>query len=73
MNYGRQRTDVDAFEWAVRAVELGAGELVVTSIDRDGDRQGFDLDLTRRIAETVPVPVIAHGGAGKVSDAYHVT
>ena len=50
VDYGRQRTDVDAFEWAVRAVELGAGELVITSIDREGTGRGFDLDLTRRIA-----------------------
>jgi cyclase len=53
-------------------VELGAGELVVTSIDREGTGKGFDLDLTRRIAESVPVPVIAAGGAGKVSDVYDV-
>ena len=72
VDYGRQRTDVDAFEWAVRAVELGAGELVITSIDREGTGRGFDLDLTRRIAETVPVPVIAHGGAGKASDVRDV-
>lgn len=72
VDYGRQRTDVDAFEWAVRAVELGAGELVITSIDREGTGRGFDLELTRRIAETVPVPVIAHGGAGKISDVRDV-
>ena len=72
VDYGRQRTDVDAFEWAVRAVELGAGELVVTSIDREGTGRGFDLELTRRIAEAVPVPVIAHGGAGKASDVHDV-
>ena len=72
VDYGRQRTDVDAFEWAVRAVELGAGELVVTSIDREGTGRGFDLELTRRIAESVPVPVIAHGGAGKVDDIHDV-
>jgi cyclase len=72
VNYGRDRTDVDVFEWAQRAVELGAGELVVTSIDREGTGKGFDLDLTRRIAESVPVPVIAGGGAGKVDDVYDV-
>ena len=72
VNYGRDRTDVDVFEWAKRAVKLGAGELVVTSIDREGTGKGFDLDLTRRIAESVPVPVIAGGGAGKVSDVYDV-
>ncbi len=64
-DYGRQKTRVDAFEWALRAVELGAGELMVISIDQEGTGKGFDLELTRRIAEAVPVPVIAGGGAGK--------
>ena len=72
VNYGRDRTNVDVFEWAMRAVELGAGELVITSIEREGAGRGFDLDLTRRIAESVPVPVIAGGGAGKISDVYDV-
>ncbi len=71
-DYGRQSTGVDAFEWAIRAAELGAGELVVTSIDREGTGNGFDLDLTRRIAESVSIPVIAHGGAGNVSDVIDV-
>lgn len=62
---GRESTGVDAFEWAVRAAELGAGELLVTSIDREGTGEGFDLELTRRIAESVPIPVIACGGAGR--------
>jgi cyclase len=61
---GREATGVDAFEWAVRAVELGAGELSVTSVDREGTGRGFDLTLMRRIAQSVGVPVIAHGGAG---------
>ena len=61
---GRTPTGIDAIEWAKRAVELGAGELLVTSLDRDGTRQGFDLELTRTIAESVPVPVIASGGVG---------
>ena len=60
---GRESTGVDALEWALRAVELGAGELLVTSIDREGMGNGFDLELTRTIAESVPVPVIACGGA----------
>ena len=68
VDYGRQRTGVNVFEWAVRAVELGAGELVVTSINNEGTGEGFDLDLTRRISESVPVPVIASGGAGRLSD-----
>lgn len=71
-NYGRERTDVDVFEWAVRAVELGAGELMVTSINKEGTGDGFDLELTRRIAESVAVPVIAGGGAGKINDVYDV-
>jgi imidazole glycerol-phosphate synthase subunit HisF len=64
VDYGRQSTGLDAFEWAMKAVELGAGELVVTSINNEGTGKGFDLELTRRIAESVPVPVIASGGAG---------
>lgn len=61
---GRERTGLDAVEWATRAVELGAGELIVTSIDREGTGRGYDLELTRRISAAVPVPVIACGGAG---------
>jgi len=72
VNYGRDRTDIDVFEWAVRAVELGAGELMVTSINKEGTGEGFDLELTRRIAESVSVPVIAGGGAGKINDVYDV-
>jgi len=63
---GRERTGVDAIEWARRAAELGAGELLVTSIDREGTGQGFDLALTRTISESVSIPVIACGGAGSV-------
>lgn len=65
-NYGRQPTGVDAHDWARRAAELGAGELVVMAIDREGTGQGFDIDLTRTIAESVPIPVIAAGGAGRL-------
>lgn len=72
VNYGRDRTDIDVFEWAMRAVELGAGELMVTSINREGTGDGFDLELIRRIAESVSVPVIAGGGAGRVTDVYDV-
>ena len=60
----RERTGLDAVAWAQRAVELGAGEIVVNSVDADGTRQGFELNITRRIAEAVPVPVVASGGAG---------
>lgn len=63
---GRNETGLDAFEWALQATELGAGELVVTSVDREGTGKGYDLELTRRIAEAVPIPVIACGGAGSV-------
>ena len=61
---GRERTGVEVLSWAERAVALGAGELLVTSIDREGTGTGFDLELTRAVAESVPVPVIACGGAG---------
>lgn len=66
VDYGRQKTGLNAFDWAKTAAELGAGELVVTSIDREGTGKGFDLDLVRRIAGSVPIPVIAHGGCGGV-------
>jgi cyclase len=72
VDYGRQKTGADAVEWAREAVALGAGELVVTSIDNEGTGQGFDLNLTRRIAESVSVPVIASGGAGELRHIYDV-
>jgi cyclase len=62
---GRRPTGIDAIQWATRAVELGAGEFLLTSMDCDGTENGFDLDLTRAISERVNVPVIASGGAGK--------
>ena len=62
---GRKPTGIGAFEWAVKAAELGAGELLVTSIDRDGTKDGYDIQLTRAISEKVPIPVIASGGAGR--------
>ena len=62
---GRERSGLDAIEWAKRAVELGAGEVLVTSIDREGTRQGFDVELTRAVASSVNVPVIASGGYGE--------
>jgi cyclase len=65
---GRDTTGLDAVTWAVRAAELGAGELLVTSIDRDGTQSGFDTDLLRAIAERVEVPVIASGGAAGPED-----
>ena len=61
---GRTPTGIDVIEWAQRATSLGAGELLLTSMDRDGTREGFDLELTRRVADAVGVPVIASGGVG---------
>ena len=63
----REFTGMDAVEWAKRAVEMGAGEIVVNSVDADGTRAGFELTVTRLVAEAVPVPVVASGGAGKPS------
>ncbi len=60
----RERTGMDALEWARRAVDLGVGEIVVNSVDADGTRAGFEIQLTKLIAENVPVPVVASGGAG---------
>jgi|TARA_B100000749_G_scaffold217362_1_gene172290 cyclase len=61
---GRKETGLDAVEWSARAVELGAGEIVLNSIDADGTKAGYDLEITRRISESVDVPVVASGGAG---------
>lgn len=66
---GREHTGLDARDWALRAVELGAGELLLTSVDKEGGRKGFDLDFLTSIARSVPVPVIAHGGCGSPADA----
>ena len=63
---GRKATGLQAVEWAGRAVELGAGEIVLNSIDADGTRAGFDLVITRQVSESVGVPVVASGGAGKL-------
>lgn len=64
LNGGRTPTDRTAVEWAVEAVERGAGEILLTSMDRDGTEDGYELELTRRVADAVDVPVIASGGAG---------
>jgi len=69
---GREETGMDAVDWAMRAAALGAGELLVTSVDREGTGKGFDVELTRRIAECVPIPVIASGGAGRLEHVYEV-
>lgn len=66
INGGRVATELDALDWARKAVELGAGEIVLNSIDADGTRNGYELNLTRMISESVEVPVIASGGGGTV-------
>ncbi|MEI7957720.1 MAG: imidazole glycerol phosphate synthase subunit HisF [Verrucomicrobiota bacterium] len=63
---GRKATGMDAVEWAIKAVALGSGEIVLNSIDADGTKAGYDLVITRRISESVAVPVVASGGAGKL-------
>ncbi len=65
---GREATGIDAIEWVERVVALGAGEIMVNSIDRDGTRDGFDLEMTRAVADAVGVPIIASGGVGGVDD-----
>lgn len=64
LNGGRIETDLNAIEWAIKGVELGAGEILLTSMNADGTRNGFEIELTRLVAESVNVPVIASGGAG---------
>jgi cyclase len=67
---GRTPTGIDAVEWATRGAELGAGEILLTSMDKDGTRDGYDLELTRTISEAVGVPVIASGGVGTLEHIY---
>lgn len=69
---GRQPTGLEAMAWAAQGVQLGAGEIVVNSIDSDGTRDGYELTLTAMIAQSVPVPVVASGGAGTLDDLYRV-
>lgn len=69
---GRERTGKNAITWAKQAVELGAGELLVTSVDREGTKKGFDLELITQIGPHVSVPVIASGGAGRIDDVVNV-
>jgi cyclase len=69
-NGGRVDMGIDAVEWAIKACELGAGEILLTSMDCDGTKDGYDLELTRTISENVSVPVIASGGAGTVEHFY---
>ncbi len=67
---GRTPTGIDAIEWAQHAAELGAGEILLTSMDCDGHKDGYDLELTRAVAEAVNIPVIASGGAGKLDHLF---
>ncbi|TAL42816.1 MAG: imidazole glycerol phosphate synthase subunit HisF [Chitinophagaceae bacterium] len=64
LNGGRTRTDTKCFEWAKKGVELGAGEILLTSMNHDGTKQGFAIDITKKLATGLPVPVIASGGGG---------
>ncbi|MCS7097727.1 MAG: imidazole glycerol phosphate synthase subunit HisF [Candidatus Methanomethyliaceae archaeon] len=67
---GRKPTGLNAIEWAKKAEEMGAGEILLTSMDFDGSKMGYDLDLTRRVSESVNIPVIASGGAGSPEHIY---
>ena len=69
---GRTPTGIDAIEWAKQGVALGAGEILLTSMDADGTKNGYDIPLTKAVSEAVNVPVIASGGAGKLEDFYEV-
>lgn len=69
---GREYTGVDVFEWADKVAELGAGEILLTSVDKEGTGQGYDIELIRKVAESVPIPVIASGGAGKMEHVHAV-
>ncbi|ABR46804.1 imidazoleglycerol phosphate synthase, cyclase subunit [Alkaliphilus metalliredigens QYMF] len=65
---GREKTGLEAVDWARRVAQLGAGEILLTSMDRDGTKSGYDLEITKRISQAVNIPVIASGGAGSVQD-----
>ena len=67
---GRKQTGIDAVKWAKKAESMGAGEILLTSMDRDGTKDGYDLELTKAIADAVEIPVIASGGAGKLEHMY---
>jgi imidazole glycerol-phosphate synthase subunit HisF len=69
---GRKRTEIDAIEWAGMAQDLGAGEILLTSMDADGTKDGYDIPLTKKVAEEVDIPVIASGGCGNAQHIYEV-
>jgi cyclase len=68
---GRENTNLDAIKWAVRAEEMGAGEILLTSMDKDGTKSGYDTDLCRAVSSAVSIPVIASGGVGNLEDIYN--
>lgn len=72
INGGRTPTGLDVIEWAKKVAELGAGEILLTSIDKDGTKSGYDIELTKTVSESIHVPVIASGGAGSVEHFYQV-
>ncbi len=72
INGGRTPTGIDAVEWAKRAESLGAGEILLTSMDMDGTKRGYDVELTKHVSESVNIPVIASGGAGSMEHFYEV-
>jgi Imidazoleglycerol-phosphate synthase len=69
---GRESTGIDVVDWAKQAAALGAGEILLTSVDREGTRKGFDLALVQAVSQSVNIPVIASGGMGKAQDAVEV-
>ena len=69
---GRERTGIEVVEWAKKVESLGAGEIIITSVDKEGTGEGFDIDLTKMVSEAVSIPVIAHGGAGTPQDVVDV-
>ena len=70
LNGGRVETELDAIDWAKKCEDFGAGEILLTSMDRDGTKSGYDLELTRKVSETLNIPVIASGGVGNAEDMY---
>lgn len=69
---GREHTGLDAYDWAMKVIELGAGEIVLTSVDREGTLKGFEIEFIEKIARQAPIPVLAHGGAGSLNDIVEV-
>ncbi|HCL89854.1 MAG TPA: imidazole glycerol phosphate synthase subunit HisF [Candidatus Atribacteria bacterium] len=72
INGGRTRTDLKAIDWAKKVEELGAGEILLTSMDKDGTKEGYDIELTKMVSENVNIPIIASGGAGELEHLYEV-